>query len=436
MVMSFPRVMPPGSEFFVCIRAGHCERMRQLLEAGTASVADIVAPYGLTPLALAIMYEHVDACRLLIEAGGQLLSPNYTWSREDLWRYIAYFSPVKSSYTAGAMLQDEVRWCLPQSQRKTMHSCIIQQGFERDSYTRLHKCILGLTSESAEIIGQLSKLFIDETDSIGRTALHWAAYMGSVQNIDVLLRCGANPNSTDYTSTTPLHAAAGLGSVACVDALINGGASMDPRDRFGATPLHYASAQGHMDVVEVLLDRGADCEAQNYFGETPISYAIFGRRTNVIRGFLDRTGALEYVDKWGFTPVLDAVFEDSHEALELLLQLDMTNTSGKLFDGKTLLHVAAINSDLKTIEILQNARLCGLDSTSVDIAGNTAMDYVRQRKDAADVVEPFGALLFSLRLRSPNHLEGIVLENLPSCEHDEKSMADVYNDALEYISAT
>jgi len=421
--------MPPGSEFLVCIRTGQCERIKQLLETSAASVADIMAPYGITPLALAIMYDQADACRLLLQAGGQLLAPNYTWATSDVFNYVVDFSPLKSSFTCGAMVQDYVRFCAPALQMKAMQSCILEPGFESDAYTRLHKCVLGLTSESVDIIARISRSSINETDSIGRTALYWAAYIGSARMIDEILRCGANPNTIDQNGLTPLHAAAGLGSVPCINALINGGAELEPRDRFGATPLHYASAHGHMDVIKFLLNEGADCEAENYFGETPTTYAIFGRRTSVIRLFINHTAALEHVDKWGYTPVLDAVFEDSHEALELLLLLDSVNTGAKLFDDKTLLHVAASNADLTTIEILQNARLCGLNTAAVDAAGYTALDYIRLRKDAADLIEPFGALILSVEASSDSR-------SLFSNEEDEQSLAEVYNDALEYQSAS
>lgn len=56
IAMSFPKIMPPESEFFACIRTGQCVRIKELLGSGVASVADIVAPYGLTPLNLAIIH--------------------------------------------------------------------------------------------------------------------------------------------------------------------------------------------------------------------------------------------------------------------------------------------------------------------------------------------------------------------------------------------
>jgi len=314
---------------------------------------------------------------------------------------------------------------------KAMTRCILEPGFEGESYMRLHRCVLGLASEPVDIVRRISRICIDETDSIGRTALFWAAYMGNARTVDRLLRCGANPNVIDRNGMAPLHAAAKLESVLCIKVLIDGGADLEPRDRFGATPLYNAFGHGHLGVIELLVNKGADCEADNYFGETPISYAIYGRKTSVIKGSLQRIAPLEYVDKWGYTPLLDAVFMDSHKVLELLLQLDSTNTGAKLFDGKTLLHVAASNADLETIEILQNARLCGLDTAAVDAAGYTALDYIRQRKNVDDLIEPFGALLLSVAAGPANKgEENVVLASLFSNEEDEQSLAEVYPDGI------
>jgi ankyrin repeat protein len=397
ITMSFPTVVPPGSDFFACIRAGQCERIRLLLATGAASVASIVAPYGLTPLALAVIYGQEDVSRLLIQAGAQLVAPNYTWVKSDVSNFFTGFSLLNSSITAGMVLQDYMRFGSPEAERKVMKSCVADLGSQSEPYTRLHKCILGITSESVDIVARQSRLSINETDSIGRTALHWATYMGDANIINTLLRCGADPDVFDKSSTTPLHAAAGLGSMPCVTALIYSGADLESRNRFGATPLHYAFQQGHMDVIEALIKEGASCEAENYFGETPISYAFYGEKINVISGSLHRDSLFDYVDEWGYTPILDAVLLDCHRVLELLLQLDNTNFNAKLVDNKTILHVAALNADLETIEILQNARLIGLDTAAVDLAGFTAMDYVRQRRDAADLIEPFGALLLSVQ---------------------------------------
>jgi hypothetical protein len=98
--------------------------------------------------------------------------------------------------------------------------------------------------------------------------------------------------------------------------------------------------------------------------------------------------------------------------------------------------VAALNSDLKTTEILQNSRLCGLDTAAVDAIGYTPLNYARQRKDAADIVEAFGTLLFSTEARSANQGGNYLVPRALSSSDDEQSLAEVYEDALDYQLAT
>jgi ankyrin repeat protein len=376
--LSFPRIMPPDSELFIYIRTGQCDLIKQLLCNGKASVADIAAPYGITPLTLAIIYDQQEVCNLLIRLGANRFAPNYTWSTNDVWEFILGFSPLKSSLSAGAMLQDYVRLCSAEPKMTAQRNQISDHGGESDSFMRLKNSVLGLSSECVESVGRLSRQSINETDSFGQTCLHLAVYTAKSEVISGLLSCGADPNLRDCNGITPLHTAAALGSAKCVDTLLAAGANFHSQDRFGATPIHHASSQGHPTVMDILMGAGASCEAVNFYGETAISYAIYGRRTGVLKTFSERGAKLDCMDKWGYTPVLDAVFVDSHEVLDLLLSAGMTTTS-KLVDDKTILHIAALTSDLRTIEILQNAHLGDLDTEAVDTAGYTALDYLLLR---------------------------------------------------------
>jgi ankyrin repeat protein len=115
-----------------------------------------------------------------------------------------------------------------------------------------------------------------------------------------------------------------------------------------------------------------------------------------------------------------AVFKDEHEVVEFLL--NRRGSAGAVtFDGKTILHVAAKYSDLNMIEILQNGRICGVDPDAVDRAGWTAMDYFRRRSDAAELIEPFEALLASL----------VPPKRVSPSGGDDDEIEEVFFDAVE-----
>lgn len=100
-------------------------------------------------------------------------------------------------------------------------------------------------------------------------------------------------------------------------------------------------------------------------------------------------------DHFGQHAALDAAFSDSHGALEFFLHKEPDFTGKSLLNGKTILHVAALNSNRRTIEILR-AKIYGLNPNALDESGHTALDYARQRKDVANVLESFCSLIFGV----------------------------------------
>lgn len=79
----------------------------------------------------------------------------------------------------------------------------------------------------------------DAEDPDGRTALHFAAGLGSEECIKVLAETGADVNKIERAGggLTPLHVAAGYGRPLAVKALLEAGADSDIVDGRGRTPL-------------------------------------------------------------------------------------------------------------------------------------------------------------------------------------------------------
>ncbi|KAJ0396200.1 hypothetical protein P43SY_001907 [Pythium insidiosum] len=82
---------------------------------------------------------------------------------------------------------------------------------------------------------------VDEVDHLGRSALHWAAMIGTDEIVSILLRNGA---------------------------------SIDLRDTLdGLAPLHYAAFYGHVKVTRQLVDAGADMTQQDNRKMNPLQLA-------------------------------------------------------------------------------------------------------------------------------------------------------------------
>jgi ankyrin repeat protein len=431
MSLSFPRVLPPDTELFVCIRMGRVGRIKELLASGEASVADIAAPYGLTPLNLAIIYGQRDISELLYLEGAPQI-PLRSWVVSDLWDYFDYCSLIDSTMTPAAVFRDYMKLCIPKGQGDGRKGWSEEARLEGAHFSRLHRSVLGLSLETVESIGSGLRCCINDIDSFGRTALYWAAKIGRSDLVECLLLHGADPGISDRNGSTPLHVAAGLGYKCCIDVLLRAGAYIQARDRFGGSPLHSACNRQDADITEFLLDRGADIEAVNHFGENAILTAINATNIDAVGVLIERGTSLAHVDTWGHSPLSNAVFMDCHGALEFLLT-NKEDYSFTIHDGKTLLHLAARNSDMKTIEMLLNTELRGLDPHAVDNLGHTALEYVQQRKrGGTSLLEPFVALILQTEVCFSKENSDMRYTDSMADAFGADDQDDLFEDAFEF----
>lgn len=118
-------------------------------------------------------------------------------------------------------------------------------------------------------------------------ALLGAASDGRVNDINALLKAGANKNFIDDSGFTPLHAASSNGQVDAIKALIDAGADKEAIDHdYSFTPLFLAAANGHAHAVKALVDSGADKEARDYNNATPLCIASIKGHLDVIKALI------------------------------------------------------------------------------------------------------------------------------------------------------
>ena len=87
---------------------------------------------------------------------------------------------------------------------------------------------------------------------------------------------------------TPLRRAIEKNNRNQIDALLKKGANINYTDEAGKTPLHYAAQKAQYDTVGFLLERNADTEKADKQGNTPYVYAIARADGDVIAAFNDR----------------------------------------------------------------------------------------------------------------------------------------------------
>ncbi len=131
---------------------------------------------------------------------------------------------------------------------------------------------------------------VNQAQGDGMTALHYAAQLGQVDLVQMLLSAGANVKATTRLGGyTPLHLASLSGNASAVAALIASGASADARTSTGATALMLAARSGSVDTVTRLVENGAPVNAADKAnGQTALMVAAGLDRADVVRALVAR----------------------------------------------------------------------------------------------------------------------------------------------------
>ncbi|OCA56012.1 ankyrin repeat domain-containing protein [Photorhabdus namnaonensis] len=96
------------------------------------------------------------------------------------------------------------------------------------------------------------------------SALHTAAKIGNPDYLKSLLSVAPNVNIIHpITLATPLHVAVQVGRKMQVELLLAAGANLNQANRIGDTPLHIAAKINSPELVLILLKSGADPQLQN-----------------------------------------------------------------------------------------------------------------------------------------------------------------------------
>lgn len=127
---------------------------------------------------------------------------------------------------------------------------------------------------------------VNTTQGDGTTALHWASYKDDLEAADLLIRAGANVNAANDLGVTPLWAACQNGSAAMVRKLLAAGAHPNAKLESGETLVMTASRAGKADVVELLAARGADVNARGVRGQTALMWAAGQQHPEVVKVLL------------------------------------------------------------------------------------------------------------------------------------------------------
>lgn len=153
-----------------------------------------------------------------------------------------------------------------------------QTALHLSALTTATGLIRALLAEITAMPNKARSAVLNARDSeLGRTALHYAAKLGSHETIEQLAKAGCDVDMLTKTKHTPLRSAAAQGHTTAVAALVSAHARVNTPDVKGVNPLHAAASIGSMDVVAALLE-GQDSkqavQACDHKGCSVLHYAI------------------------------------------------------------------------------------------------------------------------------------------------------------------
>lgn len=236
----------------------------------------------------------------------------------------------------------------------------------------------------------------------------------NVEEVETLLKKGADPNSRNGLEFTPLYIAAASHQPDVMKALLAAKAQPHAESPYG-TALTFAAMGGHAEGARILLGKNADpnfarvdgatvlmmaaqsgnpelvgeilkakakVNEASYSGATPLSYAARGGHVAVGQMLLDAKAKVDSVDDYGQTPLMVAAQAGHAEFVKLLLE---KGAKPNLRDakGRTALMLASAYADNDEVEKALLAK--GADPKLKDKKGRTAADLESRHDGAAPV---------------------------------------------------
>ncbi|MBX3375806.1 MAG: ankyrin repeat domain-containing protein [Phycisphaeraceae bacterium] len=225
--------------------------------------------------------------------------------------------------------------------RQTASAAVLRKAIEDGDIAAIKA---ELARSGGDINGQFYLL------EVGRrqvSLLTYAAMQGSSQTIKALIEAGARPEAASDDWGTPLMMAAAKGDLASMSELIKAGAKVNERNRWGESALFMAVRFGSPDKVRLLLDSGASVRLADNEGNSVLAAAAGGEAPpEILRMLLDAGADPDTANRDGVTPLM----------------------------------IAAKLGDADKCILLLSA---GASTTLKDGNGWTALDWARQRSDAA-----------------------------------------------------
>jgi hypothetical protein len=192
---------------------------------------------------------------------------------------------------------------------------------------RMHGCLLAfLIALGLLVIGLPvgiyigGKAFMDYAkQSMESSPLCVAVVVGKLDQVDLLLSQGENPNQKGPMGHSPLIMATDHGHAVIAEHLLKAGADPNQKDNLQWAPLHHAIKTDHarLDMISILVRHGADVNVTDKHLRTPLHRAAQFGHVDAVRLLISLGAQPNAVDENGWTPFDRA---EKHPQIQTILQ--------------------------------------------------------------------------------------------------------------------
>ncbi|KAK3370534.1 hypothetical protein B0H63DRAFT_317930 [Podospora didyma] len=312
----------------------------------------------------------------------------------------------------------------------------VSQLMEEVELSPVSEVVLGIRMGNIETMLEnmsASRLKLNEFDNTGNTPLYWAARAGNLGAVKALVKFGVDINIETKSGKTPLIGACdstAASNTECFRWLLCNGADTHQYDARGFNCLTSACCRRTLPAVRELLSWGVNVNSRDAAGRTALGCAAQFNQDHIVTYLIDHNADTELVNAVGWTPILEAALGNAHGCLRVLLNRGANYRFVSRY-GWTILHCAAQAGDLKTMEILTQHGLLGVDALAVSrmYGAFTAEELFfqhRRRQPQAEVLLAALRTLISVVQRTNVRARGAEHEELNESE-------DIFYDAFEYL---
>ncbi len=368
----------------LAIEYEHPEQVRYFANHG----ADIYAEdmNGASPLSKALKSSNIGILKTLVSKGNILSkdSAGNTALHIALMKnapadYIKYLIDEGSDVNARNKSGDSVLLTAVQKNRKDAGDMLLEKGADifATNTQNISPLRIALTKGGKLQDWLINSKTLNTTDGAGNTPLHYAAEWQLNDSITALIQRGAKVTAQNANGETPLFSAVKGNNPETIKILVRNGLVTDSsdnhaRDNLGNTPLHAAVKWNAMKAAQTLISLGVDVNAQNLSGKTALSDACRSGKQEMALLLLKNKADINATDATGRTVLMDAIAGMNEQMVSLLLSKGANPKIQEMY-GRNAYHEAASTGNVNIITML---RKTGCNPLIRDANGESAFSIV------------------------------------------------------------